>query len=288
MSEIRVHGRANAGPLALKFWTSLFVALLFLEVQGSSQSLGQTCRLAIATCSKFPWVNDLPETVDTASFLQSCFQQFSKNQDSADIWQNGSSREFLNWTQMIARKGNPKQNLILYFSTHQRSDGRTRFSDGQDLSPSELIGALNDLAKNYQRVLFINDSCYAANLEKKGAFAENIVRLYSAQADEIALDLQFGKGPFGLSKFIEEDLKWLRSELNWTGKGMSFVTLMALKAGRIVTTKKSDLDIGTLFIEMKRCRDLYDEQVRQSKVPHFVLVPADARFPIFATQSHGK
>ena len=239
-------------------------------------------RLATATCSKFPWVSDLPFTPETASLLKRCaVDEFGLADGKTDAWSNGSSEEFLGWLKQIGEKGDPDSTLILFLATHQWGDGRTKFSSGSDLAPEKLIRAINEAAARYQRILFINDGCYASGLEKRGSFSDKVIRLYASGNDHPALDVNFDKGPYGLEEFAQKERLFLRSRMQWNPKGMSFLGLIGLKAALSPREKSAaSLDLQTFMREMNRCRDLYNETVRQAKAQRLALAPSDANFVI--------
>jgi hypothetical protein len=175
--------------------------------------------------------------------------------------------------------------VILYFVTHQLDDGRTKFSEGPDLSPRQLIDGVNGLARGYGRVLFVNDSCFGPALEGKGRFEPNVVRLYASAEDQEACHVRFGKGPYGLEKFVRPELEMLDRDLGWRPDGMTLLGLIALKAGgSLPEMEVSSLRLQAWFRKMCEFRDRYDDEVRQRKVPHFVLVPATADFQILTSQ----
>ena len=277
---------------AIHHWQQIL--LVFLAVTppimgGTSESISPSkymwatpVRLATATCSEFPWVSDLPMTSETLALLKRCaVDEFGLSPDKVDSWNNGSADEFLSWMKELVQKGDTDSMLILYFATHQKSDGRTKFVHGPDLPPAQLMEAINALAKRYQRVLFIDDSCYAAALEKCGSFSENVIRLYSSEEDAVAIDLNFDNGPYGLDEFIKKEQRILQSRLNLNLKGMSFLSLMGLKAAVAISDKSLlSIDLQTLVREMNQWRDQYDEDIRQAKVQHLKLVPADANLEI--------
>jgi hypothetical protein len=149
------------------------------------------------------------------------------------------------------------------------------------LPGKDLVHALNQVAARYQRVLFINDSCHAAALEKSAPLAENIIRLYSAADNEEAIDLDFSNGPYGLSNFVQDPRNVLKSKPTLKIKGMSFLATMAFRTFlQLENDSAPSIDLQQLFKGMNAFRDRYDDDVRQAKVQHFKMIPAKANFEI--------
>ncbi len=131
----------------------------------------------------------------------------------------------------------------------------------------------------------MNDSCYAAALEKYGSFASNVIRFYTSRENEVSVDLIFDKGPYGLEEFTKGERHFLKSQMQWDPKGMSFFGIIGLKAALALTRgNRASVDLQTLLGEMNRFRDLYDEEIRQAKVQHFVLMPADANIELLKSE----
>ncbi len=239
-------------------------------------------RLAVATCSQFSGVSALPLTSETVSLLERCVvDELHLPPDHADFWNNGSASEFLEWMHGIAKKGDPHTTLLLYFATHQWSDGRTKFTRGPNMKPEDLIQAINDAGHHYQRILFINDSCYAAKLENCGRFSNNILRFYSSAEEERAVDLYFDHGPYGLQHFIQKERAFLHSKMQWDPQGMTFLGLIGLKTGLLLTGKHIEtVDLQSFVQKMNQFRELYNEEIRQARAQHFILVPATSNFVI--------
>ncbi len=237
-------------------------------------------RVAVATCSQFHWVSHLPLTSETVFLLKrSAVDTFGLSMEKTDFWENGTAEEFLEWMEAVGKKGDLNSTLIFYFSTHQRRNGRTKFSKGQDLEGERLVQEMNEIAKRYQRILFINDSCYASALEKKGVFSERILRFYSSKEDQLAIDLNFDKGPYGLEEFIQNERSFLKSEWQWNPKGTSFLAMIGFKSALALGKSfPKTMDLQMVFKQMEKSRDLYDQEVRQAKVQNFILIPSDANF----------
>ncbi|MBI4025279.1 MAG: hypothetical protein HY360_09890 [Verrucomicrobia bacterium] len=238
--------------------------------------------IATAVCTQFPWVSDLPMTGETVRLLRRCaLDGLGLPAARMDHWSNGSADEFVAWLNDLAKKGTLDCTLILYFSTHQQSDGRLKFTTGPDLSANRMVHVVNAAAVNFNRLLLINDSCYAAALEKGGSFSDKVIRLYASTERETSRDLDFDRGPAGLEDFAANERRFLRTRLQWEPRGMSFLGLMGLKwALRLMEKNDEGVDLQTLVCEMIRCRDLYNEDVRQARAQHPVLAPANANFTL--------
>ena len=270
---------------------SFFFALASLVIWHGTSGKAQTppkyqwaipVHFAAATCTEFSWVSDLPNTDETAALFKRCVvDRFGLPLDKTNFWSDGSNEEFLSWLNGLAEKGRSDSTLIFYFATHQWSNGQTKFSKGPNLEPEKLIQAINKAAKQYRSILFINDSCYAAALEKYGSFSSNIIRFYTSKDNEVSIDLVFDKGPYGLEEFTQKERQFLKSEIQWEPKGMSFFGIIGLKAALALAQRNgTTVDLQALLGEMNRFRDLYDEEIRQAKVQHFVLMPADANIEL--------
>ena len=246
-------------------------------------------RIATASCTDFEWVSDLPICAETARLLErTATGKFGLSPDRVDSWTNGALEEFLGWLKTVEDKGAPDATLIFYFVTHQMKDGSLKFSKGADLSPAGFVGAVNCLARRYNRVLLVNDCCYGAVLEGGGKFDDNVVRVYAASEDEEAFNLRFGKGPYGLDKFVEKERAWLKEKLGWEPPGMTFLGLIGLKSALEISKEPAYLRLQTLVRRMRADRDLYDESIRQKKVQHIVLVPPTADFEILVRRDDGR
>jgi hypothetical protein len=235
----------------------------------------QPTRVATASCTDFPWVSDLAICLESARLLElAATKKWGVAPDRIDSWNNGSAAEFLEWLDSVAQKGTPDATLILYFVTHQLSDGDFKFSKGPDLPASEFVEALNRLARKYDRVILLDDCCYGALLEGGGKFFDNILRVYAASEDEEAYNFRFGKGPYGLDKFLKSGRDYLKQQLGWEPPGMTFMGMITLKSALELAEKPGDsVDIQTLYRRMAANRDAYDESIRQKKVQHILLVP---------------
>lgn len=238
-------------------------------------------RVAIAECSRFPWVSDLPMVPETARLLECASGALGSPHGKAMRWSDGSSEGFVRWLDALARDGDPSGTLILYFSTHQRADGRMRFSEGPDLAASALVASLNALGGAHARVLFLNDTCHAAAIERAGAFRESVVRLHACRENERAADVVFSSGPFGAGAFARGPRTFLRDRAGLDPEGMSLLGLFGLAAGIEVERGKADtVDLRRLFAAMLAARDAWDRNVRQARAQHLELAPPDANFEI--------
>jgi hypothetical protein len=245
-------------------------------------------RIATASCTDFAWVSDLPLCLETARLLQLAgTEKFGLSPDKVEAWANGSSEDFLGWLKALEEKGAPNATMILYFVTHQLKDGSMKFSKGSDLAAADLIEAINRLARRYDRVVFINDSCYGAVLETRGKFYDNVVRLYAASDEEEACNLRFGKGPYGLEKFLKNERTYLAGDMKWEPPGMTFLGIIGLKAAlEMAANPGSSVDLQTFFRRMSAMRNEYDESIRQKKVQHLILVPSTANFDLLDRKDH--
>jgi hypothetical protein len=246
-------------------------------------------RLAFASCSEFPWVSDLPLTTETIRLLKrSATDAFGLPAERIHSWNNGSAEEFRGWLKEVGGKTEPDAVLILFFATHQLKDGRTRFTKGPDLPPEQLVDAVNTAAQHGQRLVFINDSCYAAALEKAGNFSDRVIRLYAADRREEAVDVHFEEGPFGLEDFARAERLFLQSRWDWKPPGMSLLGLLGLKAAlKLAEERPATIDLRMLLDRMNRARQAYDDQVRQAKIQHISLAPADANIVLLKKSSKG-
>jgi hypothetical protein len=245
-------------------------------------------RLATASCTDFPWISDLPLCLETANLLKRVsVDVFHLTADDIDSWENGSSEEFLTWLGQVADKGRPDSTLVFYFVTHQLKDGQEKFNRGTGLSGGRLIEAINRVAIRYHRVLFINDCCYGAALEKQGNFSSNVIRLYTADEEHAAYNLDFEKGPYGLAKFLAKERAYLKADMKWEPRGMTFFGLIALKTGLDIAEKpESSIDLRMIFERMIYFCNLYDDKVRQHDVQKFILMPTAANFEILNKKSN--
>ena len=256
----------------------------------SSWHFPRPTRIATASCTDFEWVSDLPICAETARLLErTATGKFGLSPDRVDSWTNGALEEFLGWLKTVEDKGAPDATLIFYFVTHQLKDGSLKFSKGADLSPAGVVEAVNRLARRYNRVLLVNDCCYGAVLEGGGKFDDNVVRVYAASEQEEACNLRFGKGPYGLEKFLEEERAYLQQSMGWDPPGMTFLGIIGLKAAlEIARSPGASVDLQDLFRRMGATRDLYDASIRQKKVQHLVMVPPTADFQILTKGEQGK
>ncbi len=240
---------------------------LFSAFAGMAEEHGNGVPLefASAVCTRFDWVSDLPLTTNTCLLLQRTIRQMD-SQARVHEWSNGSSGDFLQWMQQL-KPYSTNTCLILYLATHQKRDGRLKFSEGEDLPPDRLVNAVNQVAERYARVLLVNDSCHAAALEFGGEFCGNVSRFYASAASEEAVDVDFARGPAGLEDFARPGREWLRGHWGWDPPGMSFFGLMGLQAA-LRTPPRGIMDLEEFWNGILRQRDRYDEQVRQAKVQH--------------------
>jgi len=247
-------------------------------------------RIALASCTDFEWVTDVPMCLETARLIElASTRKFGVPADRVHTWANGSSEEFLNWLKTLEEKGAPDQMLVLYFVTHQFQDGRFKFSKGDDLPAAEMLDAVNRLARRYDRVILVDDCCYGALLEGGGKFFENVTRIYAASEDEEAINVRFGKGPYGLDDFVEKERAYLKQALAWEPPGMSFLGLIGLKSALEISKNPGDsVDLQGLVRRMGADRDRYDESIRQKKVQHIILVPSTANFEILAREGNAR
>lgn len=272
-----------------------FLLLCMVGWQALGAEPGSYCfpfpvRIATASCTDFEWVSDLPICAETARLLErTATGKFGLSPDRVDSWTNGALEEFLGWLKTVESKGAPDATLIFYFVTHQLKDGSLKFSKGADLSPAGFIEAVNCLARRYNRVLLVNDCCYGAVLEGGGKFDDNVVRIYAASEREEACNLRFGKGPYGMEKFLKEERAYLRDCMDWDPPGMTFLGIIGLKAAlEIARSPGASVDLQDLFRRMSANRDLYDASIRQKKVQHLVMVPPTADFQILTKREQGK
>jgi hypothetical protein len=265
----------------VRTFSKLFIILLPFSALAETYQWAAPTRFVSALCTKFDFVSDLPLSHETTELFSnwSQYENFRK-QEMNDQWENGSSEEFQSWLDKIGSQGKVESVLIFYLSTHQNKDGSLKFSKGADLSGKDLIQSLKKVSQRFQKVLFIDDSCYAASLEECGTWPENIIRLYSSDKKEAAIDVEFNKGPYGLDDFSKKEREFLAEKYTWKPKGMSFFGLMTLKAGLDLKDLSSSLDLQTFFKALNRFRDQYDEDVRQAKVQHFILKPESANLTL--------
>jgi hypothetical protein len=107
--------------------------------------------------------------------------------------------------------------------------------------------------------------------------------------DEEAVNLRFGKGPYGFDKFVEKERSWLKQRLGWEPPGMTFLGLIGLKSALEISKNPGNpIDLQTLVRRMGADRDLYDESIRQKKVQHIILVPSTVNFEILVHGGHEK
>lgn len=261
--------------------------LLLSPAYGDSFQFAAPTRIATASCTDFEWVSDVPLCLESAKLLRKvATEKFGVSDKMVHAWSNGSAEDFLRWLKTLEEKGSPDSTLILYFVTHQLTDGRLKFSKGEDLAGSVFVEAMNSLARHYDRIVLINDCCYGAAMEGCGKFYDNIVRLYAASEEEEADNLRFGKGPYGLEKFLKAERSWLVSALKWDPPGMSFLGVIGLKAGCELAGTGGAVDLQTFFRSLSAARNEYDESIRQKKVQHLILVPSMANFDILTRQEH--
>ncbi|MCC7519214.1 MAG: hypothetical protein IT578_08530 [Verrucomicrobiae bacterium] len=238
-------------------------------------------RLATASCSRFSWVSDLPMAPETGRLLEHFAVDVLRLPGSGiHRWDNGSAEDFIRWLEELSRNGDPQTTLILWFSTHQKEDGRMKFSEGPDLAPSDLVAALNRVAASYARLLFMNDSCHAAALERVRGFRENVVRLHASREREEAADVEFSKAPFGVERFSREARADLRGKMRWDPPGMTLMGLFLLEGGRRAARDASSVDLQELVAAMNASRDRFEAEVRQARPQRLVLAPADANFEL--------
>jgi hypothetical protein len=261
---------------------SLIIALncCFSIVSASDHQWAGPTYFASATCSEFKWVDDLKFTDDTVNLLENGFYALGGEKSRYLSWKNGTADEFLTWTNQIPSDKNAV--LIFYFSTHQKPKGRIKFTSGPDLEAPSFITKVNLFAEKFRRVLLIYDCCRASELEKHGEFAANVTRLYSASEGEEAVDLDFDKGPYGQSEFIEKERTWIESCSNLKLRGLTFLITLGLKASHRLSQESSkEIDIQILIKQMTTAREEYDEDVRHGKLQHFKLIPEDANLALF-------
>lgn len=263
-------------------WLGFFVPVLAFASPLSNWEWALPVRVGLATCWEYSWVSDLPVTPDTTAFLrQVAVEGLKLPPDHVDEWNNGTAGNFLEWIDALGRKGDGATTLILYFATHQRDDGRTKFSEGPDLPGRALVNVVNKLALQYRAVLFVNDSCHAASLEEEGRFATNVIRLYASSRDEDAVDLRFEKGPYGFEEWMAKDRDVWRAWSKSDPKGLSFLMMMGLKAGNSLQKRDdSVLDLKLLLKEMNRARSEYDDRVRHRGVQQIQIFPENANLPL--------
>lgn len=266
--------------------TFLWLTLTFSKIVGAdekqSYSWSAPTRVITAVCSKFSSVSELPQSLDTVDLISKTLKKVQGTQyDTGDQWENGTAVQFLSWLDSIEATGNKEGLLIFYFSTHQLTDGSLKFSDGKDLGGFELVQALNKLSSHFQRVLFINDSCYAASLEKCGVFSENILRLYASQADETALDIEFKRAPYGVDEFFGSERSILKKNFGFYGEGLSFLALVSVKAIADLTDENtSQVDLTNLLTKIESSVREYYKVVRQPSIQKIVVYPRDANLPL--------
>lgn len=253
-------------PLA-GFW----LLLLWSSTCGAQEGetpLPDSIHFISAVCTRFRWVSDLPLATNTVVLLDRTVRILDP-EAVVEAWNDGTASEFLRWTEG-RRLSARKKWLVFYFSSHQKTDGRIKFSEGDDLPPEKLVAAVNEMGRDSERVLFINDSCYAASLEKTGGFASNVMRCYSSREEEEAVDVEFDKGPAGVEEFMQPERAGLRVNWGWDPPGMSFLGIAGLKAGWGKRLRTCD----AFWRELLRAREAYHDSVRPGRVQHFVLVPA--------------
>lgn len=276
---------ARVVPVSILLFLS---APIFAEEVASNYRLAMPCRAAVGQCDDFKWVSDLPYNKETYRLFEKGTAELGLPPERLEHWRNEDSSSFLKWLVGMEAKGDGVSTLILYFSSHQRSNGRIKFSKGEDLEGKAMVEALNSIAGHYARVLFVNDSCYASSLEHCGQFAANVIRLYSSNDAEESFDLEYRSGPYGLEEFVRGNRIFYKEKLKFEPRGMSFLAELAVRAARNLDREgHPSLRLQDLYKEMSRGRDLYDEQVRQRRVQHFVLVPADADMELLAPVNRG-
>lgn len=277
--------RAAAGLLFL-------LSVLGRDAHGAepgSYHFSHPIRIATASCTDFEWVSDLPICLETARLLErSATANFGLSLDRVDSWTNGTSEEFLSWLKTLEEKSAPDATLIFYFVTHQLKDGSFKFSRGADLPAADFVEAVNRLASRYDRVVLIDDCCYGAVLEHGGRFHDNVVRVYAAADEEPACNLRFGKGPYGMEKFLRQERAYLKDGMGWDPPGMTFLGLIGLKAALEMSKDAGpSVDLQSFFRGMSAARDSYHASIRQKNVQHILLVPPTADFEILTKKEHG-
>ncbi|MDD2710050.1 MAG: hypothetical protein PHV34_18870 [Verrucomicrobiae bacterium] len=237
-------------------------------------------KLAVATCATFPGKEEVLLGSETAKLLKAVAQDdFRMASSKIFQWNDRSAADFRKWSQKVGEKGDAETTLLFYFSTLQRSDGGVRFSLGPDLKGEKLVEAVNAVAAKYKRVLFVNDSSYAARLEDCGKFSDKVIRLYACDDDEPALLLGFEKVSTGLDEFVQAERIFMRMRFPVEPKGMSFLGLVGLKAGlKLKDFSENNIDLQTWFKRMQHWRDFYTDHVKQPKAPRLILEPSDANF----------
>jgi hypothetical protein len=259
----------------LRIITVATLVLCFSTITAAEYQWAQPTYFASATCSEFKWVDDLKLTRDTVSLMENGFSALGGAKNQYFHWKNGTAEEFLTWTDQIP---SDKQGiLIFYFSTHQKPKGRIKFTSGPDLEAAPFISKINLLAYKFKQVLLIHDCCRGSELEKYGEFSTNVIRLYSASEGEDAIDLDFQKGPYGLSEFIQKEQLWIESLFSRKIKGLTFLTTFGLKSAfQSVKESPPEIDLQILLTQMNSARNQYKEDVRHGKVQNFKLFPENA------------
>lgn len=238
-------------------------------------------RVASACCTEFSGLSDLPLSAESVTLLKRSLEELGPGTEALDEWSNGSAQEFLAWTSRLAEKGKTDTTLILFLCTHQLKDAQLRFTEGPNMEGARFIEAMNHLGGRYERVLLLNDSCFAAGLERKGTFATNVIRFYSASGDEASVDLNFDKGAYGLEEFVEKERTWVREAWRWEPRGMGFFATMSLKIlNRWRQEPSAGVDLQRFFNAFTRYRNQYNDEIRQARAQHPKLVPSDANFVI--------
>lgn len=237
-------------------------------------------RLATAVCSRFEGVRDLPMAPESGQLLER-LAAAAQGSPPPEIrrWRDGRAEDFLRWTEDLAARGESRTDLVFWFSTHQKRDGRLKFSSGPDLAPGDWVAAVNRTAAAHARVLLIHDCCHAAELERIGGFRPNVTRLYAARANEDAADVEFSSAPFGVAAFARPARAWLRAALRWDPPGMTLMGLYLLEGGRQAARDGGDcVDLQSLVAAMNAARERFNDEVRQAKAQHVVLAPPEANF----------
>ncbi len=237
-------------------------------------------RLATAVCSRFEGVSDLPMAPESGHLLERLAAAVQGSPPTEILrWRDGSAEDFLRWIEDLAAGGQSGTDLVFWFATHQKRDGRLKFSSGPDLAPGDWIAAVNRAAAAHARLLLIHDCCHAAELERIGGFRPNVTRFYAARANEDAADVEFSRAPFGVAAYARPARAWLRAALRWDPPGMTQMGLYLLEGGRQAMRDGGDcVDLQSLVAAMNAARERFNDEVRQARAQHVVLAPSEANF----------
>jgi hypothetical protein len=232
--------------------------------------------LAVAHCHQFSGLDDLPRSRETVAALSHFLtRKWNVLKEDEHFWENGTAESFASWLESIPDAASRETILVLYFASHQWKSGMIRFSSGPELQPETFISRINQLSSKFQHVLFISDCCHGGVLETKGRFEQNVSRLYAAGGKDMAEDVHFTRGPFGIEAFAAPALKHLNSIQAPKVKGMSLLSLFLIRG--LVDSRKTEtraLDPKELFDGIIRARADYQGTVRSRKLQTPEFFPA--------------